>query len=215
MPPEAPGSQTNDRHVENQKSLSGVAGYIKLFGGFILGLGSLITVMVGVLEYIDHNEQERMTSVFNSMALIENGSGTTVLRENILKLITPFYYKGYDGDIVSDLKNKPDHVKHFIESNLFHEHMQEFKNILSFLGTMHQYGLTGACPWMVISVSYSRDASTVLYYFAPVLYDKEFAKEQNTDAKFLEDLAYQTPPTRFKIPCETQPLLQKIKNAIN
>lgn len=207
-------SQKDHDHTRGQSS-SRVIDYLKLFGGFIVGVGGLITVMAGLLEYASHNEQERTSNIFNAMQLVQQGSGTLALRENILRLITPLYDPNYyKGAVVDDLYGDSGKAKNFILNDLFKTDLLRFKNVLSFLETMHEYGLTDACAWKMISVTYSRDASTILYYFWPVLYDEKFAKEQNINPQYLREIESKQPPVPFDLPCETHSFLQDIKKWI-
>ena len=61
----------------------------KLVGKFIGGIFALILVFIAVLEFYQHNEQERETEFFSSMQTVVQGNGTAQLRQDIDALLKP------------------------------------------------------------------------------------------------------------------------------
>jgi hypothetical protein len=140
---------------------SRVIEYLKLLGGLVLGIGTIVTVFIGIREYAGRNERDKITDIFNSIQLVEQGKQTVSFRTDLRSLISQFYdHDVYPGDIDADLKKDAmsNKVNDITTNIIFKKYLLNFKiDILGFLDRMHYYGETGPCQWLVISKAFSAD----------------------------------------------------------
>jgi hypothetical protein len=163
--------------------------YLKLGGSFIVGVGTLLTVLAGLHEYSNQRQQNELTDLFTFVANIDHGNAATSFRNDLQALILQLYQAPYSGSVDVDLAQNSMKVNKFIRDTLLKTNFFKFKGVLSFIDTMHVYARTGACPWKFFAPAFRNDANMILYYFGPVLYDKEFTAQQGISPVNLENFS--------------------------
>lgn len=189
---------------------------LKLVGGFIGGILALILVCIAVLEFYQHNEQDRETALFNSMQAVVQGNGTAQLRQDIDALLKPLLSDSQYEQKYSHAY-KPEEVQRFINYIYTDYKWIHLKHAIAYLETMYEYGKTDLCSWKIVSTAYSRDAGLIVYFFEPILLNKPYANIQQIHVNDLYHLAYNEPPVfenNENKECQRQSLGQILCNAI-
>jgi hypothetical protein len=212
----AHGGNPDDEDAGRGSRPNRIIDYLKLFGAFIVGVGGLITVFIGIVEYADHNEQDRENALFNSMQIVAQGRATIELRKEIEELITPF---SRDAKFLEILDNTtdPERLSETIDETLFANHLhQHLRSALSFLATMYEYSKTSACAWKIVHISYSQDAVTLAHYFSSILARKPFTPSERPYVDAVYVLAYGNPPPEIRgSSCQKRSLVQTIKDQLD
>jgi hypothetical protein len=182
--------------------------YLKFFGGFILGLSTLVTVVIGVREFASQRQQDEITDMLGFIATVDQGAGAISFRSDVQSLVLQFYDKNfYSGDVDTALQDNPVSpvIGKLIQTQIFSKDLIKFKGILAFVDQVHAYAATSACAWKFIAPAFLGDSNVILYYFSPVLYDAAFAKQQNISTVNLENFRDGTLTDQKKAPIPLTP----------
>ena len=164
--------------------------YLKLCGQLILGIGALVTIIVGVREFSLQRQQNDIVDMLGFINTIDQGNGAISFRTDIQYFVEQFYDKNfYPGNVDIELQKDPRSpaINKAIQTKILSTSLMKFKRILSFIDQAHVYAATNACAWEYISPAFKIDAEIILYYFSPVLNDSNFVNQQSINTVSLEN----------------------------